>query len=212
MLDAGILATVLLLVGLFLLGLEFFVPSFGMILTVAIVSLVVSFWSACKAWWGVSPWFFWTYIVVLVAGIPGSFLGTLAIIPRTSFGSRMILRPRAGANDQTNNNPLSDLVGKCGIAQTMMTPGGIVVIDGERHHAESRGMLIDPQMPVVVLAIKGSRLLVRVARSEDLNRAKQLAAKTDSPAPDVFAEVPPETTSETNPLDFDVPEDYTRNT
>jgi membrane-bound ClpP family serine protease len=50
--DAGILATVLLVVGLFLLGLEFFVPSFGLIGSLAAVSLVVSWWSASKAWGG----------------------------------------------------------------------------------------------------------------------------------------------------------------
>ena len=49
--DAGVLATMLLVLGLFLLGLEFFIPSFGMILVIAVLSLIVSFWSACKAWW-----------------------------------------------------------------------------------------------------------------------------------------------------------------
>ncbi len=56
--DAGVLATMLLVLGLFLLGLEFFIPSFGMILVIAALSLIVSFWSACKAWWGVNPFFF----------------------------------------------------------------------------------------------------------------------------------------------------------
>lgn len=47
--DAGVLATMLLVLGLFLLGLEFFIPSFGMILVIAVLSLIVSFWSRLQS-------------------------------------------------------------------------------------------------------------------------------------------------------------------
>ena len=123
--DAGILATVLLVVGLFLLGLEFFIPSMGMILVIASISLIVSFWSACKAWWGVNPGFFWTYVVVLIAGIPGSLMSAVAIMQKTSLGNRYILRPPPPV-ENTTGNPLDELIGQRGTALTLLTPGGMV--------------------------------------------------------------------------------------
>ncbi len=204
--DAGILATLLLLLGLFLLGLEFFIPSFGMILVVATLSLVVSFWSACKAWWGVNPMFFWTYIVMLTAGIPGSLVAAITLIQRTSLGDRMILRP-SGSVDEKEANPLEILIGKAGVSNTLMTPGGIVLLDGERVHAESQGMLIEPGTPVIVVAVKGSRIVVRPRTSvDDKLPAGKLPEKPEQ-AEEIATGL--RIMPEPDPLDFDIPEDYT---
>jgi membrane-bound ClpP family serine protease len=208
--DAGILATVLLVAGLFLLGLEFFIPSFGMILVIASISLIVSFWSACKAWWGVNPYFFWTYVVMLTAGIPGSLVVAITIIQKTSLGNRMILPP-ASSSDVLSPNPLETMIGKRGVSQTLMTPGGIVTIGSERFHAESPGMLIEPRTPVIVIGAKASRIVVRPLTSADDQphssgvqpnvTAVSLAAGTSQTV----------TTAEPDPLDFEIPEDYTPN-
>jgi membrane-bound ClpP family serine protease len=202
--DAGILATVMLLVGLFLLGLEFFIPSFGMILVAAVVSLIVSFWSAYKAWWGVSPGFFWTYIILLTAGIPGSLMGAITLIRKTPLGNRMILKP-APVNEFPAPGPLDHLIGKAGISQTLMTPGGIVLIDGERLHSESLGMLIEPNSPVVAVAVRGNRVVVRPAipsDSESSNPAVSEQNASTKTAPDSL----PGKSPEPHPLDFDFPQ------
>lgn len=202
--DAGILATVMLLVGLFLLGLEFFVPSFGMILVAAVISLIVSFWSACKAWWGVNPQFFWMYIILLTAGIPGSLMGAITLIRKTPLGNRMILSP-APVNETPAPGPLDHLVGKAGVSQTLMTPGGIVLVDGERTHAESIGMLIEPNSPVVVVATRGNRLVVRPGTPQDSESGEPAPS-----SPEVAASKPedllPRSSSEADPLDFDIPQ------
>lgn len=164
--DAGILATLLLLVGLFLLGLEFFIPSFGMILVIAVISLIVSFWSACKAWWGVQPFFFWTYVFLLLGGIPGSLIGAVTLIQKTAYGSRMILSP-AAAPPAAPPGPLEALKGRRAVAQNLMTPGGIVIIDSERYHAESLGMVVEPGTEVIVVGTKASRLVVRPLLTSD---------------------------------------------
>ncbi len=207
--DAGILATVMLLVGLFLLGLEFFVPSFGMILVAAVITLIVSFWSACKAWWGVNPGFFWTYVILLTAGIPGSLMGAITLIRKTSLGSRMILNP-APVNATQVPGPLDHLIGKSGISQSLMTPGGIVLIDGERIHAESLGMLIEPNSPVVVVATRANRAVVRPRTAADLDsgdsaepNASDSERKTSEPKP---ADSSPRHSTEPSPLDFDFPQ------
>ena len=202
--DAGILATVMLLVGLFLLGLEFFIPSFGMILVAAVISLIVSFWSAYKAWWGVSPGFFWTYIILLTAGIPGSLMGAITLIRKTPLGNRMILKP-APVNESPAPGPLDHLIGKAGISQTLMTPGGIVLIDGERLHSESLGMLIEPNSPVVAVAVRGNRVVVRPATpsdSESGNPAVSEQNAENKTPPDSL----PGNSPEPHPLDFDFPQ------
>ena len=202
--DAGILATVMLLVGLFLLGLEFFIPSFGMILVAAVISLIVSFWSAYKAWWGVSPGFFWTYIILLTAGIPGSLMGAITLIRKTPLGNRMILKP-APVNESPAPGPLDHLIGKAGISQTLMTPGGIVLIDGERLHSESLGMLIEPNSPVVAVAVRGNRVVVRPVTPSDSESSSPAVleqnAATKTP-PDSL----PGNSPEPHPLDFDFPQ------
>ena len=202
--DAGILATVMLLVGLFLLGLEFFIPSFGMILVAAVVSLIVSFWSAYKAWWGVSPGFFWTYIILLTAGIPGSLMGAITLIRKTPLGNRMILKP-APVNESPAPGPLDHLIGKSGISQSLMTPGGIVLIDGERLHSESLGMLIEPNSPVVAVAVRGNRVVVRPATPSDSEPSNPAASDQNA-----VTKTPPDSlpgnSPEPHPLDFDFPQ------
>ena len=202
--DAGILATVMLLVGLFLLGLEFFIPSFGMILVAAVISLIVSFWSAYKAWWGVSPGFFWTYIILLTAGIPGSLMGAITLIRKTPLGNRMILKP-APVNESPAPGPLDHLIGKAGISQSLMTPGGIVLIDGERLHSESLGMLIEPNSPVVAVAVRGNRVVVRPATPSDSESSNPAVSEQNAPTktpPDSL----PGNSPEPHPLDFDFPQ------
>lgn len=221
--DAAVLATMLLLLGLFLLGLEFFIPSFGMIFTVAVISLVVSFWSACKAWWGVNPSFFWTYVVVLLTGIPGSLFGAIALMQKTSLGNRLILRPPS-ALEKKLANPLDEMIGQHGIAQTLLTPGGMVTVNDVRFHAESIGILIEPQTPVIVVAVRANRLVVK---PESLVES----SKTQSP-PIVLLPTPafsgsesiePDTERTKGPssnaggamenrdrLDFEIPDDYTQ--
>ena len=221
--DAGILATMLLLLGLFLLGLEFFIPSFGMILAIAVISLIVSFWSACKAWWGVNPAFFWTSVVVLVAGIPGSLLGAVALMQKTSLGNRLILRPPPG--EKMTSNPLDELIGQRGTALTLLTPGGMVSINSERFHAESLGMLIEPQTPVIVVTTRANRIVVRPWTANDDLKSQRVAldplpvvdpeelnpaSTSENARIDSRASLPLDESENGDRLDFEIPDDYTQ--
>jgi len=220
--DAAVLATMLLLLGLFLLGLEFFIPSFGMIFTVAVISLVVSFWSACKAWWGVNPGFFWTYVALLLTGIPGSLFGAIAIMQKTSLGNRLILRPPP-VMEKKPTNPLEELIGQQGVAQTLLTPGGMVTVNNVRFHAESIGILIEPQTPIVVVAVRANRIVVKPASLVESTPSAQAPIEL---LPSEFA-IHPSAEIKTNVaqsasvnsgepaengdrLDFEIPEDKTQ--
>jgi membrane-bound ClpP family serine protease len=178
--DAGILATVMLLVGLFLLGLEFFVPSFGMILVAAVITLTIS-----------------------------SLMGAITLIRKTPLGNRMILNP-APVNATPAPGPLDHLIGRFGISQSLMTPGGIVLIDGERIHAESLGMLIEPNSPVVVVATRVNRVVVRPRNAADLDSAEPAEPNEGDSQRKTNARKPADSSSanstEPNPLDFDFPQ------
>lgn len=222
--DAGILATVLLVIGLFLLGLEFFIPSFGMIGTLAGISLVVSLWSANKAWGsGINPPFFWSYVFLLVAGIPGTIIGSFYAIQHTGLGKSIVLQPPAIT---PQSNSLDVWIGKKGISQTPLTPGGMVVLEQQRFHAESLGMLVDPQTPVIVVGVSGNRLVVRPATQQELlapvkpaepipevqtTTKPEIADLVGQPQPDVkqSSDAGGGMASEEDKLDFDIPEDYT---
>ena len=221
--DAAVLATMLLLLGLFLLGLEFFIPSFGMIFTVAVISLVVSFWSACKAWWGINPGFFWTYVTLLLTGIPGSLFGAIAIMQKTSLGNRLILRPPPVPENRPSN-PLEEMIGQQGVAQTLLTPGGMVTVNNVRLHAESIGILIEPNTPVIVVAVRANRVVVKPVSLVEKNQSS--SAPVELHLPSEFA-IPPSVNREGNDvhgpslnsgepkekgdrLDFEIPDDYTQ--
>ena len=205
--DAAVLATVLLVIGLFLVALELMIPSFGLIGMSAALCLLISAWSAYQAWWSQDPIFFWTYVTFLVAGIPTSFFGTLYLIQYTALGAFVILRAPKHAADGPSlemQSHLHDLIGQFGRSVSPLTPGGMVEVRGERHHAECPGPIVDSGLPIEVIGARGTRLVVRksVERPVEHNRPESSSA-TDQAA---------EPHGEPNPsgqLDFDIPDNYT---
>ena len=59
------------------------------------------------------------------------------------------------------NRKLQELVGQFGRTVSPLTPGGLVNVNGERLHAISEGLIVDPGQSVEVLEVRGNRLLVR---------------------------------------------------
>ena len=218
--DAGVLATILLIVGLFLLALELMIPSFGIIGICAGISLLISAWCAWQAWWGTSPGFFWTYISFWLLGIPGVFVAMLWLMQSTRLGDRVVLRgPRNETQEATSpSDGLDELVGHKGEAISLLTPGGMVLVDGERHHAESRGMLIESGTEIEVIEIRGQRLVVRAVVSgenSDPRIAETVIENKEKPAePDQTdlaksEESAQQSDTNGNTLDFEIPENYT---
>ena len=217
--DAGVLATILLIVGLFLLALELMIPSFGMIGILSAISLLISAWSAWQAWWGTSPGFFWTYAAFWLLGIPSVLGGMLFLLQNTSLGDRIVLRGPAGhvpVSRPGAKNPLHDLVGKTGTAASLLTPGGMVIVNNERFHAESPGMMIESGSRVQVIDVKGNRLVVKKSGilSPEQSEPKVGSGSETDPLADTLAstELAGSMTKRvsadngSNVLDFEVPE------
>ena len=212
--DAGVLATILLIAGLFLLALELMIPSFGMIGILAALSLLISAWCAWQAWWEDSPGFFWTYAAFWILGIPGVLGGMLFVLQNTSLGDRIVLRaPDEEIAASEDTNPLGSLVGQLGEAASLLTPGGMVTVNGERYHAESPGMMIESGSAVKVIGIKSSRLVVRAHEPSDDGPAAEPTETDPSEAVDdqrhaadtvIAGTSHPE--EDTGILDFEIPE------
>jgi len=82
------------------------------------------------------------------------------------------------------------MVGKIGQTATSLNPSGIVTVEGQRVHCQSEGMILDPGIPVLVIAARGNRVVVR---------------KVDPNAAGPGSELLPRQAGEPNsPLDFDL--------
>ncbi len=205
--DAGVLATILLVAGLFLMALELMVPSFGLLGISATVCLIISLWSAGQAWWGSQPGFFWTYLAVWVGGIPAVLLGTLYLIQTTALGRYVILKPAETKEDGPNRDVqdhLQELIGQTGKTVSPLNPGGMVHVNGERHHAECVGPMLDAGTSIQVVETRATRLVVRQHHSASRASAvaEDVPSQDESHATDIVVD--------SDQLDFDIPDNYTQ--
>ena len=191
------LAILLLVVGCGLIVAEIFIPSGGMILLLCILSFTAAVWCAYMAWWESSLPLFWSYIGATVILIPTVVIGMFRVLANSRVGDRILLT----APELTEVTPhqeeldrLSALIGQQGQALTMLTPGGMVSIAGERLHGFTEGMMLQPGDAVEVVEVRGTRVLVRPAKNGVI--ASQIAMEEESEGPDATGA----------PLDFDVPQ------
>ena len=175
----AVIAMMTLALGLALLVAEVFIPSGGVIMTVAAVTFAVSVWAAWQAWVKTDQMtMFLTYILALLVLFPSVLGGAFHVFPRTAYGKRLMSPPTREELEPyvAETERLTRLIGKIGTSLTRLAPGGMVLVDGDRLHAESEGMLIPSDAPVKVLALKGNRLLVRQQRAGQAIEAAHLSA------------------------------------
>ena len=164
--DQGHFAILLLVVGLAILVAEVFVPSGGVLAVVTVGCLAASGFFAVSEWWGTNPAAFWLYVASVAVLLPGTFVGSFLMLPRTKFGRRLLQEPPS--EDEVTpfareQDELEALIGRRGTTMTPHGPGGMVEIAGRRLHAEARGLMLDAGQPVEVVGLKGNRLVVRLA-------------------------------------------------
>lgn len=165
----AVYAFLLLFAGIAILAAEVFIPSGGVLFCVMLVTLIASVSFAYAAWWNSSPQAFWAFCGLLLALVPLTLVGAFTLLPRTRFGKSILLEApelEAVTPFAKESSRLAELVGCQGTAQTLLNPGGMVFIEGQRWHAFTDGLLIDPGTPVEVAEVRGTRLLVRPATRE----------------------------------------------
>jgi membrane-bound ClpP family serine protease len=209
--DPIALAFMLLLFGLALLAVEFFIPSGGMIGIVSGLCILASVFLAYRGWYQTNPTALYIFIISVLVMIPTTVVGTLWIMPRTKFGNRVLLQAPT-LEDVTpfgeEQAKLEGLIGKSGKTISMLNPGGMVRVDGERFHCESPGLILDPDSDVEVTGVKGNRLIVcppSKDRSLDISNRDSTTDQGLAKAEDEVLRAEPQN-EESSPLDFEMPQ------
>ena len=156
----------LLILSLGLLVAEVFLPSGGVLAVGVTLCLAGSIYCAYQAWWETRPSFWWGYVSCVLVLLPGVLIAAFLIFPRTNYGRHVLLEaPVPGEVNPfaREQEELRRLVGHRGKTVTMHSPGGMIEVAGRRYHSETRGMLLDAGQDIEVTALRGNRLLIRLA-------------------------------------------------
>ncbi len=200
-----ILVVLLVTLGIAALVGELMLPSAGLLTVIAVSCLGGSAWCAWQAWYSqghLIAW--WTYVGSVLLLLPSAIVSTLYILPRTSFGQELFAAPQSSEDltpFQEEGQKLHSLIDEHGRTQNLFSPGGMVQIGRDRYHAESEGVMIDPGTDVVVVGVRGNRLVVRPLSLCENQEERAANAETT-----VFTPETPGDASEVRPIDFDVPE------
>jgi membrane-bound ClpP family serine protease len=200
-----ILVVLLVTIGIAALIGELMLPSAGLLTLIAVSCLGGSAWCAWQAWYAqghLLAW--WTYVGSVLFLLPSAIVATLYILPRTSFGQELFAAPQS-AKDltpfQEEGVKLHSLIDERGRTQNLFSPGGMVQIGRDRYHAESEGVMIDPGTDVVIVGVRGNRLVVRPLSLHEGQGGPVASAETT-----VFGAGEDGEAGEAGPIDFDVPE------
>jgi membrane-bound serine protease (ClpP class) len=160
----AVFAILLLIVGLSILIAEVFIPSGGLLGVTTFFTLIVSIIFAYRAWGISQPNIFAAFCVLLLLLVPTALGFGFFMLPRTSFGKKVLL-DAPELHDLTpyskETQRIERLVGKYGTAVTMLNPGGLVSVSGERLHAQTEGLTVEPGASVKIVDVRGNRVIVR---------------------------------------------------
>lgn len=145
------------IMGITLLALEIFIPSFGVI---GIAGLILAGYSVMDSFSDNRMG-----ILILVATALAIIL-TVTIYVRLGFDrslfDKMILTntnsSKRGYNSKANHE---DLIGKTGLSKTILRPAGKVEIDASTYDAKSEGDFISKDRNVLVTNIKDGHIIVK---------------------------------------------------
>jgi membrane-bound serine protease (ClpP class) len=161
----------LLAVGMVLIVLEVFVPSggiLGLLATLALVSAgAVGFFAGPKTGLAI--------LATIVLAVPAIIAAALKIWPNTPMGRRVLLNVPTADEMRPDNEQLRELkklIGRVGVARTVMLPSGEIDIDGRLIDAIAPGVAIEPGQRVRVVDVRGARVFVQpVTGAESASRS-----------------------------------------
>lgn len=82
--------------------------------------------------------------------------------PESAFMRRLVFAGyQSPAQGYVSARSFGALVGHSGVADSMLRPAGVAVIDGSRYQVQTNGEFLAPQTPVVVERVEGAKIIVR---------------------------------------------------
>jgi membrane-bound ClpP family serine protease len=154
---AGFGTIMLFAVGIMLIFLEFFLPG-AISGTIGLAALIASLFLA-----GENPLSIGISIFISISvSISMLFIMVKVLRKKIVLFNRMILFDSAKKEDgYVSNVNRTDLLGKEGIALTVLRPSGTAVFNTERIDVVSEGGFIDQHAKITVIKVEGVRIVVR---------------------------------------------------
>jgi membrane-bound ClpP family serine protease len=162
---AALTAVVLLALGVLFVLTELVFGSDGSLSVLALLCWVAAAWFAWEAWANPMGWNGWAYVLAVFLGIPAAAGCILTALPHSPAGRKLFSVP-----DPDEIRPISEeqdlwresLIGELAKSLTLMNPGGLILVDGERQHAESEGLPIEPDQMIEIIDVRSNRFIVRL--------------------------------------------------
>ena len=154
-------SALLLLLGLLLLPLEVYVPSGGILGILSVAALLAGI---LLAFYHSGPETGLLFLAFTAVAVPTALALAFRWWPKTPMGRRLLPDLPSSEEvlpDSPQRRTLRQLVGKYGIAKSVMLPSGAVEIDGQTFDALSEGMPIEAGQRVRVIEVRGNRVVVR---------------------------------------------------
>ncbi|CCB86956.1 MULTISPECIES: NfeD family protein [Parachlamydia] len=158
------ISILLLLIGLFLIVLEFYLPGaiMGILGAIAICISIVMFAVSSQ-----STWESLLFLIGAAALVVGVCKFMLWKIPRSQSGFSIYSdQDQSGYQASTYD---SSLLGKRAIAFTDLKPGGLIILEGKRLQAISQSGYLIKGTDVLIIGGEGESLMVKVFNHTPLN-------------------------------------------
>jgi membrane-bound ClpP family serine protease len=158
--DPLVWSVLLLFLGLALVCLEVFVPSGGILGFLSISSLMAG---VVLAFYHRGAEVGLLFLLATAVAVPVAIVMAFRYWPKTPMGRRLLLEVPSGQAvlpDSPQRQRLKQLVGKRGVAKSVMMPSGAVLIEGHTIDALSEGVPIEAGQPIEVIEVRGTRVVV----------------------------------------------------
>ncbi len=174
--DPLIWSGLLFFVGIVFIFGEVFLPTGGLLGFLAVVALIAS---VAIAFVYRGPEFGLAVVIITMIAVPVTLTMAFRYWPHTPMGRRLLLGvPKSDdlLPDSPQRQRLRQLVGKFGVAKSVMMPSGAVLVEGQVIDAMSNGQAIEAGQPIQIVEVRGTHVLVRPVEKSDLP-----ATSTDDP-------------------------------
>lgn len=156
-------SALLLLLGLTLVVVEVFIPSGGILGFLSLGSLMAGI---VLAFYHHGAQAGFVVLALTAVAVPTALIFAFRWWPKTPMGRRLLLDVPTSEEvlpDSPQRRTLRQMVGKIGVAKSVMLPSGAVLVDGQTIDALSEGPPIEAGQAVRVIEVRGNRAVVRAS-------------------------------------------------
>jgi membrane-bound ClpP family serine protease len=149
---------ILTVIGLVLIAIDFYLPGF-VLGSIGVVLMLVAT-AICYRDTGSLNKSILVFCGEVTLAI-GVGYASIKYFPKTAAGKKMILAETQTGVRAESSKQHEDWIGREGVAQTVLRPAGVAIIDGKRLDVEAESGMIAGGSPIKVVAVHENRLVVK---------------------------------------------------